>query len=280
MESMLTYSATPTFAWFLQALRLYVVPFVLKMLAVLLVFWIGTKLIKWTRKLTNKALTKGHADKGVITFLDSFVKFGMYAILIVIILGMFGVEMTSIAAVLASAGVAIGLALQGSLSNLAGGVLILLLKPFVVGDYIVTGGYEGTVTEVQLFYTKLTTVDNKVVVLPNGSLSNGSVVNVSAMDKRRVDVVVGITYDTDLQKAKDVLLEVVKTCPYTLQDEPFQAFVDEISASGIKMHARMWVNSADYFTAISYLAEEIKVSYDKNGVALFYNKALVVNDTK
>lgn len=279
MENVYVYS-NPTFTWFLEALRIYVVPFVLKLLAVLVVFWIGTRVVKWTRKLVNKALTKGNADKGVITFLDSFIKFGLYAVLLVVLLGMFGVEMTSIAAVLASAGVAIGLALQGSLSNLAGGVLLLLLKPFGVGDYIVTSGYEGTVTEIQLFYTKLTTVDNKVVVLPNGNLSNGNIVNVSVNNKRRVDVVVTISYDSDMQKAKDVLLEVVRTCPYTLQDEPYQAFVEELATAGVKMHARMWTESANYFTALSYLAEQIKISYDKNDITLFYNKAVVVNDTK
>ncbi len=280
MEAMDTYSSSsvPIFVWLTQMLKLYIVPFAIKLIGVLLVFWIGTKIVKWTRKIVERALTKGNADKGVITFLDSFVKFGMYAILLVIILGMFGVEMTSIAAVLASAGVAIGLALQGSLSNLAGGVLILLLKPFGVGDYIVTGGYEGTVTEIQLFYTKLTTVDNKVVILPNGTLSNGSMINVSVMDKRRVDMAISVAYDTDLNKAKNIMLDVLKECPYILQEEPHQAFVEDLTTSGVKLHARLWVASGDYFTAYSYLAEQFKNAFEKNQIVLFYNKAIVMNE--
>ena len=180
------------------------IDFAIGVILALVVFFIGTKLIKWIRKLIRLSMEKGNVDKGVRQFVDSLVKFALYAILIFSIGSKFGLDTTSVAAALASCGVAIGLALQGSLSNFAGGVLILILKPFVVGDYIIEDnkGREGTVKEIQLFYTKLLTVDNKTVIIPNGSLANTSLTNVTAQDKRRLDLSVGISYDADLKKAK------------------------------------------------------------------------------
>lgn len=255
-----------------STLAALVVPFLLNILFVLVIFFVGTKLIKLARKLVNQALVKSNADKGIITFLDSFVKMGLYALLIVIILGMVGVEMASIAAVIASAGVAVGLALQGSLSNLAGGVLILLLRPFNVDDYIIAGGMEGTVTEIQLFYTKLLTVDNRVIVMPNGSLSNGNIINVTAMDKRRLDITVGISYQADLKLAKDALSEMIKECPYTMQEEVMDVFVSSLGASSVVLNMRVWVKKEDYWTALSYLTEHAKLTLEANSIEIPYNK--------
>ena len=158
---------------------------------------IGIKVINVARKLLKSALERSNIDTGVVQFLDAFVKFAAYAVLILALLGHFGVQTTSFITILGSAGVAIGLSLQGSLSNFAGGILILILKPFVVGDYVSACGCEGTVAVISLFYTTLHTVDNRNVVLPNGSLSNSNITNYSANEIRRVDMSVDVGYGSD-----------------------------------------------------------------------------------
>ena len=179
--------------------------FALQVVVAIIVYGISVKVISMIVKLARKTLEHRNADVGVIQFLCSVIKYGLYFILFMVILNLFGVATTSAVAVLGSCGVAVGLALQGSLSNFAGGVLILLLKPFVVGDYIIEGSNEGTVYEISIFYTKLKTADNKVIVIPNGNLSNSSLTNMSHMDRRRVDVVIGIAYEADIRTAKEVL---------------------------------------------------------------------------
>lgn len=165
-------------------------------------------------------MNRAGAETGVIQFVDSFVKASLYIILILTLASSFGVDAASIVALLGSAGVAIGLAVQGSLSNLAGGVLILLLKPFKVGDYIVEGssGKEGTVKEIQIFYTKLLTYDNQTIILPNGNLANNTIVNVTAAECRRCDVMVSVSYSADLKKAKEVLTRMLSADPNIMKD--------------------------------------------------------------
>lgn len=245
---------------------------VLKIVGIFIIWFIGAKLIKLTRKILRKMLGKGNVDKGVITFLDNFMKFALYALLILIILSIFHVDTTGIAAAVASAGVAIGLALQGSLSNLAGGVLILLLKPFKVGDYIVAGGVEGTVSEVQMFSTKLITPDNKVVIVPNATLSSGTITNVSVMDKRRLDITASIAYTADLKLAKSILMRLLEDCEYVMKEEVYDVFVGNLGASSVDLNVRFWVNSADYWAAKAYITENIKVKLDANNIEIPYNK--------
>ena len=180
--------------------------------------------------------------------------------------------MSSIAAVIASAGVAVGLALQGSLSNLAGGVLILLLKPFKIGDYIVAAGVEGTVSTIQMFATKLTTPDNRVIVVPNSTLSNGTITNVSAMDKRRLDITASIAYTADLKLAKNVLMSLLEGCEYVMKEEVYDVFVANLGASSVDLNVRFWVKSSDYWTAKAYITENIKVKLDANNIEIPYNK--------
>lgn len=170
---------------------------------------IGIKVINVARKLLKSALERSNIDTGVVQFLDAFVKFAAYAVLILALLGHFGVQTTSFITILGSAGVAIGLSLQGSLSNFAGGILILILKPFVVGDYVSACGCEGTVAVISLFYTTLHTVDNRNVVLPNGSLSNSNITNYSANEIRRVDMSVDVGYGSDLKKAREVIMDIL-----------------------------------------------------------------------
>ena len=253
------------------------IDFAIGVVLALIVFWIGAKLIKWIRKLIRISMEKASVDKGVRQFVDSLVKFILYAILIFSIGSKFGLDTTSVAAALASCGVAIGLALQGSLSNFAGGVLILVLKPFVVGDYIVEDnkGREGTVKEIQLFYTKLLTVDNKTVIIPNGSLANTSLTNVTAQDKRRLDLSVGISYDADLKKAKELIEGLFHADEDILKEEGINVFVDNLGDSSVVIGARGWVKKDAYWTTKWRLTENIKLTLDENGIEIPFNQVVV-----
>lgn len=261
-----------TFAGIMASITAVLLPFALKLIGILIIWFVGVKIIKVARKVLRKALEKVKADQGIITFLDNFAKLGLYALLVVIILEKFGVEMSSIAAVIASAGVAIGLALQGSLSNLAGGVLILLLKPFKIGDYIVAAGVEGTVSTIQMFATKLITPDNRVIIVPNATLSGGTITNVSAMDKRRLDITASIAYTADLKLAKNVLMSLLESCEYVMKEEVYDVFVSNLGASSVDLNVRFWVSSADYWTAKAYITENIKAKLDANNIEIPYNK--------
>lgn len=254
-----------------------ILDFAIGVLLALVVFFVGSKLIKWVRNLVKRSLAKTNVDKGVTQFIDSLLKFALYALLLFSILQKFGLDTTSVAAALASCGVAIGLALQGSLSNLAGGVLILILKPFVVGDYIVEDnkGREGTVKEIQLFYTKLLTADNKTVVIPNGTLANTSLTNVTAQDKRRLDLSVGISYDADLKKAKQVIAELLQEDPDVLQSEGVYVFVDALGDSAVQIGVRGWVKTDAYWTAKWRILENIKLELDANDIEIPYQQIVV-----
>lgn len=254
-----------------------IIDFAIGVVLALVVFFIGAKLIKWIRKLVRVSMEKGNVDKGVCQFVDSLVKFALYAILIFSIGSKFGLDTTSVAAALASCGVAVGLALQGSLSNFAGGVLILILKPFVVGDYIVEDnkGREGTVKEIQLFYTKLLTVDNRTVIIPNGSLANTSLTNVTAQNKRRLDLSVGISYDADMKKAKELIENLLRADEDILKEEDINVFVDALGDNAVIIGARGWVQKDAYWTAKWRITEGIKTVLDENDIEIPYNQVVV-----
>ena len=227
-------------------------------------FFVGSKLIKLIRRITKKSLQRAGAETGVIQFLDGLIKVGLYGLLILIIAGNFGFDATGVVALLGSAGVTIGLALQGSLSNLAGGVLILMLKPFKVGDFIMESahGTEGTVKEIGIFYTRLETADGKVVVLPNGSLANNSITNASNAPIRRVDLKIGIAYDADLKKAKSVLGEVMRQDSDVLHEEPTFVFVDNLADSAVVLGMRCFCENAKYWEVRWRLLEDAKLALD------------------
>lgn len=246
--------------------------FALQVLIAIIVYAVGAKLIKMTVKIVRKTLERRNTDIGVIQFLSAVIRYSMYFVLFMVILNLFGIATTSVVAVLGSCGVAVGLALQGSLANFAGGVLILLLKPFVVGDYIIEGANEGTVYEISIFYTKLKTVDNKVIVIPNGNLSNSSLINVSHMDNRRVDVAVGIAYEADIRTAKDILYKVAEEDPARLPGEDIVVAVDNLGASSVDMTVRIWVKSEDYWSTKWRLTENIKYALDENNISIPYQQ--------
>lgn len=201
----------------------------------LLIFFVGRFLIRWIRRIVRRSIERSSADTGVEQFIDSLLKFLLYTLLLFIIIQNLGVPSTSIAAVIASAGVAVSLALQESLSNLAGGIQILLLKPFVVGDYIREDnkGNEGTVEEIHIFYTRLSTIDKKVIILPNGLLANNSLTNVTSNDIRLLELKVGISYSADLKKAKAILEQLLCKEPRILTQEEHVVFVDDLADSAV-----------------------------------------------
>ena len=251
--------------------------FGIKVVFAILFFCIGRVLIKWVRKLVRHSFERSSADKGVAQFVDSVLKFGLYALLLFTIATKFGVDTASAAALIASGGVAIGLALQGSLSNFAGGVLILLLKPFEVGDYIIedTNKNEGTVKEIQIFYTKLSTIDNKTIVIPNGMLTNNSLTNATAKAERRLDLKVDITYEADLKKAKEVIRKVLMDDKCVLKEEEINVFVDELAESAVVIGARGWVKNEEFWETKWRVLEEIKLQLDAAGVEIAYPQITV-----
>lgn len=253
------------------------ITFGLKVLAALVAFFVGRLVIRWIRKIVRRSFERSGADKGVEQFVDSLLKYGLYALLVFSLISSLGFDTTSVAAVLASGGVAIGLALQGSLSNFAGGVLILLLKPFVVGDYIIedTNGKEGTVKEIQIFYTKLSTIDNKTIVIPNGMLTNNSITNATAKDERQLDLRVGISYDADIRRAKNVIEELLEKDECIIKNEQINVFVHELAESAVVLGIRAWVKNEEYWTTRWRLLEEIKLSLDENGIEIPYPQMTV-----
>ncbi len=251
--------------------------FGVRVLIALVVFFLGRIVIRWIQKLVRRSLERSGADKGVEQFVDSFLKVGLYSLLIFSIAAKFGLDTASVAALLASGGVAIGLALQGSLSNFAGGVLILLLKPFEVGDYITedTNHNEGTVKEIQIFYTKLSTIDNKTIVIPNGILTNSSLTNATAKDERRLDLKVSISYQADLRKAKKLIEEILASDVCVMKDEEINVFVDDLAESAVVLGARAWVKNDEFWPTRWRLLETIKLTLDEHEIEIPYPQMTV-----
>ncbi len=262
---------------YLEDLIPVLVNFALKAGFAFLIYIIGARMIKWLRKILKRTLERSGVDEGVKQFMDSFAKIVLYFILAVAVVNQLGVETTSVVAVLGSAGLTLGLALQGSLANFAGGVLILLFKPFKVGDYIIedTHNNEGVVSEIMIFYTKLATTDNRTVVIPNGILANSSLTNVTQQDKRRVDLYVGISYESDMKKAKALLTEMITKEPARLTEEETVVFVDALEDSSVRLGCRLWVLSSDYWMVKWKLTEQIKIMFDENQIEIPYNQLTV-----
>lgn len=244
----------------------------IKVVVALLVLFIGMKLIKLLRKYVRRAMEKTTLEKGVIQFTDSLLKTILTIFLIIGVAVNLGVEATSIAALISSVSIAIGLALQGSLSNFAGGILILALKPFKVGDYIKedTHGNEGTVKEISMFYTKLLSFDNKTVILPNGTLANSSMVNYSDDGRRRIDLRFEISYDADIKKTREVVMELLDSEERIIQNMQKIVFVHELGSSGVNMGVRCFTKASDYFPVQWQLLENIKCALDENGINIPY----------
>ena len=249
------------------------ISFGMKVVLSIVAFYVGTKLIKWLLKVAKRSMEKAGIDMGVAQFICSFGKFLLYLILIFNIATNFGVKESSVAALLGTAGVTIGLALQGGLENLSGGVMLLLFKPFQVGDYIIqdqAGGTEGTVYKVEMFYTTLITIDNKHVIIPNGKLSNSTIINVTAQNLRNLEIKVGISYESDLLLAKQILRELIEKDPELLDREETQVFVDELGDSAVILGLRAWVKTEEFWNTKWRMNEQIKLEFDKRGIRIPY----------
>ena len=232
----------------------------------LIVFLVGRILINMLNKLVRRILARRQIDPSIRTFASSLVNVVLTILLIVSVVGALGVQTTSFAALLASAGVAIGMALSGNLSNFAGGLVILLFKPYKVGDYIEAQGSGGVVREIQIFHTVLTTPDNKAVYIPNGSLSSGMVTNFSREQTRRVDWVFGVEYGSDFEQVKQCLLRILEADDRILKDpQPF-IVLGALADSSVNLTVRVWVKSADYWDVYFQTIETVYTTFNKEGI--------------
>ncbi|SFN53568.1 small conductance mechanosensitive channel [Bizionia echini] len=255
--------------WIDQAIG-FATTYGLKIIGAIVIWIVGSWIIKKLLKAVRKILDKGHYEESLKKFLLNLMSALLKVLLVITLLGTLGVPTTSFAAVIAAAGLAIGLALQGSLGNFAGGVLLMIFKPIKIGDFIEAQGESGTVKEIEIFTTKLNTTDNKEIIIPNGALSNGNIVNYSTEDTRRVDFTFGVGYDSDIKKTKDVLLGVVNSHPLVLKEPATAVNVSELADSSINFFTRVWVKKEDYWTVKFDIIEQTKEALDAAGIDIPY----------
>lgn len=246
-------------------------------IAAFIFIFIGIKITGLIVKLVKRGFDRSKIDSSVAGFLLSVIRIIGYILVFITAATIVGFEVTSFVAILGTASMAIGLALQGALSNLAGGVLILLLKPFKVGDYIVenNGHNEGTVESIDIFYTRLLTHDNRLVVIPNGTLTNSSLINVTSEAKRKIEVTIPVAYNTDLKKMKEVVLGILSEDDRILDSEPKDIFISSFDDSGMTIAIRAWAATSDYWSTLWDMRENIKAAFDENGIEIPYNRVEV-----
>lgn len=239
-----------------------------RILAALIIFIIGKILVNWANKLFAKMLEKRKVEPSIQSFLKSIVNITLLVLLFLAVIGKLGIELTSFAALLASAGVAVGMALSGNLSNFAGGVIILVFRPYKVGDYIeASTGAAGTVTDIQIFHTVLTTPDNKVVFAPNGAMSGAVVTNYSRKNTRRVDFLFGVEYGTDFNQAKSIIMEVINKDSRILKDPAPFVELGALADSSVNITVRVWVNAADYWAVNFDMNKNVYATFNEKGIS-------------
>ena len=239
-----------------------------RILAALIIFIIGKILVNWANKLFAKMLEKRKVEPSIQSFLKSIVNITLLVLLFLAVIGKLGIELTSFAALLASAGVAVGMALSGNLSNFAGGVIILVFRPYKVGDYIeASTGAAGTVTDIQIFHTVLTTPDNKVVFAPNGAMSGAVITNYSRKDTRRVDFLFGVEYGTDFNQAKSIIMEVINKDGRILKDPAPFVELGALADSSVNITIRVWVNAADYWAVNFDMNKNVYATFNEKGIS-------------
>ena len=243
-----------------------------RLLIAIVVLIVGRILIKWVIKVVTKGKFAQKNDKTVVTVLSHFLSAALYVVLAVIIIGILGIPTASVITVIASAGVAIGLALQGALSNIAGGIMILILRPFRVGDFVEVAGHSGSVSDIGIFYTVLTTGDNKVITIPNGTVMGDNIVNYSVKKTRRVDFTFSAAYGTDVEKVKALLLEEANKHEKVLKDPAPFARLSKQNDSSLDFTMRVWVNSADYWTVNFDLLETLNKRFEEEGIEIPFNQ--------
>lgn len=247
-----------------------IIEFAPKVLAAILIWIIGSWIIKMTMKGIKKAMTKANYDDSLKKFLLNLISWIFKIVLILVVLGTVGVETTSFAAVLAAAGLAVGMALQGSLGNFAGGVLIMIFKPFKIGDLIEAQGEIGVVKEIEIFTTKLTGLSNREIIIPNGALSNGNIINYTTEGTRRVDLVFGVSYDADIKQTKEVLMNVLTSHPKILKEPAPAVTVIELADSSVNFAVRPWCKTEHYWDVYFDVTENAKEALDAAGIEIPY----------
>ncbi|WP_339627525.1 mechanosensitive ion channel domain-containing protein [uncultured Maribacter sp.] len=248
-----------------------------KIIGAILIYIIGSWVIKKLVGVARKGMTKQEYDESLKKFLLSLVKWALTIFLIITVISTLGVETTSFAAVIAAAGLAIGLALQGSLSNFAGGVLLIIFKPYKIGDLVEAQGVLGNVKEIEIFTTKLITPQNKLAIIPNGAMANGNIINYTAEGKMRVDTTVGVSYDSDLQKTKDALLTMLVANPKVLNDPAPSVNVSELADSSVNLAVRPFCKPEDYWDVYFATIEGTKKALDSAGIEIPYPHEVQIN---
>ncbi len=239
-----------------------------RFLYALIALMIGLWAIRIFSRITENSLQKARVEVSLQKFIISLIRVGLKILLLISVASMLGIATTSFIAVLGAAGLAVGLALQGSLANFAGGVLILLIKPFKVGDVIEAQGYIGKVDQIQIFNTILKTFDNKTVFIPNAVLSNGNITNFSLEATRRVDMTFGVGYNDDIKKARQILTELVNADERILKEPPPSVVVVELAESSVNFAVRVWVKSGDYWNVFTDFQEKVKLAFDEQGISI------------
>lgn len=257
---------------YLEQLGDWLVAKAFDLLIAFLFIFIGMKIVKLIIKLIKHSFDKTGMETSVSGFLLSFIKGILYFVLIIMSASIMGFQVTSLVAILGTAGLAIGLALQGSLANFAGGVLILIMKPFKVGDFIIENdkGCQGTVESIDIFYTKLRTYDNRIIVIPNGNITSHSLVNVTAAGSRKLDISVSVSYKSNIKQVKTVLEGLMEKSDYCDKSRAMEVFVDEFLDSGMKINMRCFVKTSEYWKAKWEFMEQIKEAFDENGIEIPY----------
>ncbi len=241
-----------------------------RVLAAIAVFFIGKMLAKWLRRIVVRLMNKADVDPMVTGFTASMVYIGLMVFVVMTALGQVGIQTTSFLAVLGAAGLAIGLALQGSLANFAAGFLLIIFRPFKVGDVIEAAGVTGKVDAIQIFTTTLRTPDNKTIIVPNAKLGNDNIVNYSTQKTRRVDLVVGVSYDADLKETRAILQDIISSDERVLKDPKPQIVVGELADSSVNFFVRVWVEAADYWNVYFDANEQVKLRLDEAGIGIPY----------
>ncbi len=248
----------------------YAVSFGGKIIGALLVLLVGLKLVKMVVNMFCKSKAFSAIDITAQTFLKSAINIALKVIVFITVIGILGVPLTSVVTVIASCGVAVGLALQGGLSNLAGGIIILIFKPFEVGNYIIGGGVEGSVETIGIFYTTLITPDNKRVIIPNGGLMNTTVTAANQLDTRRVDFEFSVAYSSDIDKVRGVILKTIEQQELVLKETAPDIFLSKHDESAIKFAVRVWTKTENYWTVFFDINEKVKKAFDENGIQIPY----------
>ncbi len=251
-------------------LNSYIIPWGTKIILALLVFIIGRWVAKLLTKTLERIMTKGNVDQMLVSFLGNITYTALLAVVALAALEQLGVNTTSALAILGAAGLAVGLALKDSLSSFAAGVMLIIFRPFQLGDFIEAGGIAGLVEEIRIFHTVLKTGDNREITMPNAQIYSGTIVNYSARDTRRIDLVIGIGYDDDIKKARDLITQVLEADETVMQDPAPTIMLMELGASSVDFAVRPWVKSSVYWTTRAALLEAIKESFDNAGVSIPY----------